>query len=304
MDLFVEPTTNDLIFLVVALVGTASVVVLGELLEKKTSMSANDTRKLIHISVGNIVLFSPWLFDNRIYAALPPAIFIIANYFTCPISPIEKLRLKAYQSGNSLGTVYYPISLTLITLIFFDQPIIMNSAFLPLVWGDGFAAVIGQKFGSSSSYTIFGNKKSLIGSLAFYLASSFGVAMGFVFVKLTDLEEYTFLGALCFIILISAVLTIVEIITPFSLDNLSIVFVGALISYGLYEFDIHLLEDSTGALIGVGILVFLWALDILTFIYFIMYFEKFKRLFTRVSSDKQDKEEVLPEEIEEVNEEE
>jgi phytol kinase len=276
MDLFVEPTTNDLIFLVVTLVGTAGVVVLGELLEKKTSMSANGTRKLIHITVGNIVLFAPWLFDNRIYAAIPPALFIIINYLTCPISPIEKLRLKAYQSGNSLGTIYYPISLTLIALIFFEQPIIMNSAFLPLVYGDGFAAVIGQKYGESSSYTIFGNKKSLIGSLAFYLASSFAIAFGFVFVALTDQQEFTILGALCFIIVISAMLTTVEIVTPKNLDNLSIVFVGALISYGFYFYDIHLLEDTAVALIVVGVLALLWFLDILSFIYLIKRFEEVK----------------------------
>ncbi|MHA1910862.1 MAG: diacylglycerol/polyprenol kinase family protein [Candidatus Kariarchaeaceae archaeon] len=292
MDLFVEPTTNDLIFLVVALVGTASVVVLGELLEKKTSMSANGTRKLIHITVGNIILFTPWLFDNRIYATLPPAIFIIINYLTCPISPIEKLRLKAYQSGNSLGTVYYPIALTLITFIFFEQPIIMNAAFLPLVWGDGFAAVIGQKYGSSNSYTIMGNKKSLIGSLAFYLASSFGIAIGFLFIKLTDLEEFTLFGVVCFIVALTTTLTIVEIITPKNLDNLSIVFVGAIISSCFYFFDVHLLEETNLTTIVVGILFFLRVITVLAMIYFVFKFEKLRGYFKKGNDTKIKKEEL------------
>jgi len=96
---------------------------------------------------------------------------------------------------------------------------------------------------------------------------------------------------ICFIIVISAILTIVENITPMSLDNLSIVLVGAIISYSLYFFDVHLLEESSTVNAVVGILAFLRVVSVLAMIYFIFRFEKLRGYFQGNNSIKSANEE-------------
>ena len=67
---------------------------------------------------------------------------------------------------------FYAISIGVLTACFWPmgQPAYAVLGILVMTWGDGLAALVGQNFGRHP-YVIFGNKKSIEGSLTMALAS-------------------------------------------------------------------------------------------------------------------------------------
>ncbi|MHA1910861.1 MAG: diacylglycerol/polyprenol kinase family protein [Candidatus Kariarchaeaceae archaeon] len=258
MDLFVQPTVKDLIFLVVVTIGTGAVVILGELLQRKTSISAENARKVIHLSTGNFILFVPILFDHRLYAIIPPVIFAVVNFMICPLSPIKHFRIKAYSKGNNLGTVYYPISLSFLLLLAFDHPIVMNVAFLPLVWGDGLGAIIGKKHGSRTIYTIANNPKSWVGSWTVYTASVIAILISFAVVGLLEFETFTWVGMVLITLAVAPIAALIEGLTPWDLDNITIVAVGGVAASFLVENEVNNLKSDIYSKMALTCLITLW----------------------------------------------
>ncbi len=141
-------------------------------------VSKETARKMIHISVGNVIFFVP-LFETRLLAAGIPFLFVFGNYLLSPMSPIEKMRLKTFKAGHAWGTILYPLSLSICTYLFFDNPWILVAVFLPVVYGDGFAAVFGPK-AKSGLFRIYGSTKSLLGTSVVGLFSCGTVSIGVI----------------------------------------------------------------------------------------------------------------------------
>jgi len=271
MDLFVQPTTKDLIFLIIVTVGTGAVVVLGEVIHRKTNITAENARKVIHLSTGNFILFVPLFFDHRLYAIIAPVIFALVNFMICPLSPIKRFRIKAYSKGNNLGTVYYPISLSVLMLLAFEHPIVMNVAFLPLVWGDGVGAIVGKKHGSKTVYTIANSSKSWIGSWTVYSISIIAILFSFLVVGIFDFESFTILGMILITLTITPIVTLAEGITPWGLDNITMVAIGGGVASIMVEGEINSME------ISIWSLVLLIGLTALWLFFSIMVFKKHRR---------------------------
>ena len=211
------------------------VLSIAEILRRKEIISGPTSRKLVHILVGNVVLVFPLGFTNTYAALIGPIFFIFFTYLTCPKSPIKKLRLKGVEAGHAFGTVYYSISLTILTLIFFkpdisdQRNIILIASFLPLVWGDGISAIVGSNSVKNGKYyTIFNSKKSLIGSWTVTFASAIAVFLATIVYKVPILTAF-YLS-----LLVAGITTIIEAFSPKGIDNLTIPFVNASILYALY----------------------------------------------------------------------
>jgi phytol kinase len=109
-----------------------------------------------------------------------------------------------------LGTFFYAVSFGVLFACFWTKyPEFTVIGILIMAWGDGLAAVIGQRFGQHP-YQIFGGKKSLEGSLTMFLVSflmagliltstqgnplsSWGIALVVAMVA-TGLESFSWLG--------------------------------------------------------------------------------------------------------------
>ncbi len=200
-------------------------LILGEVTAKKQILSKEDSRKLIHISVGNMILFVP-LFTNRIILTAIPAIFIFGNYMLSPKSPIGKMRLKTFEAGHALGTVYYSFSLTLVVWFGFGKLWLIAASFLPLVFGDGFAAVFGPK-AKNGKFQGVGGEKTLLGSSMFVFFAWFAVSVYLLFFG------YSFQFAILVAIVASLISIIVELLSPRGLDNLLIPLINLPILYYL-----------------------------------------------------------------------
>ena len=241
-------TGLDIIGLASLFVFVLSVLALAEILRRKDKVDGSTSRKIVHLSVGNVILVFPFFFSNVYTALIGPIFFIPFTFFTCPASPIKKFRLKGVEEGHTFGTVFYAIALTVLVGIFFypdptDQNnVILFASFLPLVWGDGMSAVIGTKFGEKSQYRIFGSTKSLLGSWTAAFASLGSVTIGCLILAQT-LRVAIYIGLLA-----GFITAIIEAITPKGFDNLAIPAANAVIMFLLYRFFDSNLENLSNLL--------------------------------------------------------
>lgn len=91
-------------------------------------------------------------------------------------------------------------------------------------YGDGFAAIVGENYGKRK-YKIFGNEKSLEGSIAMF-SFSFLVSM---IILLFFLGAISNIIRICFVIAVLATLT--EALTPYGFDNITVPIVSTLLAY-------------------------------------------------------------------------
>jgi dolichol kinase len=151
---------------------------------------------------------------------LVAAPFILLTFLMSPYSPF-KLNDKISSSGHGLGLVYYAVSWTILAFFFFDQPWIIAVGIVAMSYGDGTAALIGEKFGKHK-YRIFGDKKSFEGSIAMFLV---------IITTLWIVLEYyqVTIDNLLIIPIVALIATIFEGITSKGLDNITACFsaVGA-----------------------------------------------------------------------------
>ena len=105
---------------------------------------------------------------------------------------------------------------------------IVALAIVPMVYGDGFAALIGQKFGKIK-YTVFGGTKSLEGSLTMFVVTT--VMSVFVWMVFSSIGCVMPEFNLVYIIEISAVVTLCEAVSYGGIDNLSVPALTAILYY-------------------------------------------------------------------------
>ncbi|WP_370684499.1 diacylglycerol/polyprenol kinase family protein [Nostoc sp. KVJ20] len=165
-------------------------------------------RKIVHIGTGNVILIAWWL-------NIPASVGITASILASAITLLS-YRLPILPGINSvgrqsLGTFFYAVSFGILVAWFWylQQPQYAALGILIMTWGDGLAALIGQRFGTHK-YKVFGTVKSWEGSMTMmlvsYLVSSLilvgtqgnswqtWVVSLFVAVMATALEAVSFLG--------------------------------------------------------------------------------------------------------------
>ena len=137
------------------------------------------SRKVIHIMLGNFYFIALLYFTDWYFACFGPFIFIFVNYFSVKYRYIKLMlrhnkKIKNGEIYYDYGTVYYAISLTIITIYSWKikKPEIGLCPFLSMAFGDGFACVIGSSIKSPSIF-IFESKKSLIGSFTMFFITFF-----------------------------------------------------------------------------------------------------------------------------------
>ena len=201
---------NNIIGLILASIYILVIFLTSKLFEKK---GKEVTRKYIHIMLSNIWFISMAFFDNFIIAAILPMLFVIINSLSYKFNLIKIMEREDKKEG--IGTVYYAISLTVLSLVTFyiNKPILALPGILIMGYGDGLAAVIGQKV-KSKSFNILGSTKSIAGSATMLIVSLIISILIFSFIGI----EYLILKAF----LIAIIATILEAISVKGLDNITV----------------------------------------------------------------------------------
>ena len=190
------------------------IIGISSLLTKLNLLANEDSRKFIHVGVANWWIVAMIFFDNNIYASIVPGLFVIINYIS-----YKKQIFKAMERDGSkkdLGTVYYAISLMLLAFITFKNiefSYIGALGILIMGYGDGFAAIVGVKYGKHK-FKVLGNNKSLEGTLAMFLFS--------FIVSLVILYIFNPVNIILYSLVLSVVATILEAFSPYGFDNLTV----------------------------------------------------------------------------------
>jgi len=179
------------------------------------------SRKILHIMVGNVAFLLP-IFETRwIMAFVAAGPFIVFTFLMSSHTPIKSIRGKTSSAGHSMGLVYYSITWTILAYLFFDNMVVIAIGILAMSYGDGFASVIGSKYGLKK-YNLFGDEKSYVGSFSMFIFTYFMMLVAILFYGI----EFSYTIVL-FLGLIALIAAIIEGVTPRGLDNLFVPFVVA-----------------------------------------------------------------------------
>ena len=184
---------------------------------KKQLFSQSVARKIIHIGVCHWWIIAFTMMDSLIWALIGPISFIIINFLIAKYDLIPGMNSK---SGRNYGTVYFPVTLTILVLAVYKigvSPFVAGAGVMIMGWGDGMASLIGENV-KSPELKIWGNRKSLAGSLAM-----FGFSLAVAVIAMLWGGFPAGFSALIGAAVAAAVCgTLFEFITPFGLDNITV----------------------------------------------------------------------------------
>lgn len=132
-------------------------------------------RKTVHIGTGNVILIA-WALNIPLWVGVAASVLFsglaILSYYL-PILP--GINSVGRRSG---GTFFYALSIGILVAWFWPLhlPQLAALGILVMTWGDGLAALVGQRWGRHP-YVLWGQRKSWEGSLTM-LGVSYGVGLG------------------------------------------------------------------------------------------------------------------------------
>lgn len=195
--------------------------------EKVLVKHPETSRKVLHIMVGNIAFLLPIFVTREMMAFVAAAPFIVLTFLMSPYTPVKSIRGKTSSAGHGMGLVYYAITWTVLAYLFFDNMIVIAIGIFAMSYGDGFASIIGIKYGKHK-YNIAGDEKSFIGTTAMFVFTFITMIIAIIYYNSVQATGFDFtLLSMGFLGLFSAAGAIVEGFTPKGLDNLTVPFVIA-----------------------------------------------------------------------------
>ncbi len=201
------------IFIIVILLGII------DYFYKKLKINHFYLRKAIHAIVGIFVVVSSFFFENNTPILIIAVFFAIAN---C-ISIFTGRLTSIHGRDKSFGTVYYPITIFLLALFFWENHVIIfRVSILIMTISDALAAVIGVKLGKNK-FILIKDHKSVIGSLAMFVSTILIVFIGLILSNTFNLLEILII-AVC----IGLIATASELLSINGSDNLSVPIMSSL----------------------------------------------------------------------------
>lgn len=190
-------------------------------LNDKTGKDNETFRKIVHIFHGVTLAALAFIVPMELIIGIEAFILIsmvIARYLSENFKRVPWIRYlsRLYKVGRtSYGDFFFPISA--IALVFLaDSKWEFAAAVLILGLADAAAALIGKQYGKGSSYKILGQRKSALGSLAFFTVT-LAVVAAFVLVA-----EPAITVGVSTLLLVTLIVTASENLGVYGTDNLLI----------------------------------------------------------------------------------
>jgi phytol kinase len=192
------------------------ILIVGEIWWRRSNLDDEFSRKFVHITVGSFVAFWPYFLSATEIKLLSVAFLLgvgISRYVGI-FNAIHTVQRPTW------GEVWFAI---VVGVLAFSaaHPHIYTVALLEMSLADGFAAVVGTRFGNGSRYTIFGMPKSVVGTATF-LAISCVLLAGYVLTTPGTMPGYLVLP-------VALGATVLENASVRGLDNLVVPFFVAAI---------------------------------------------------------------------------
>ncbi|MBX4201540.1 hypothetical protein KW803_01425 [Candidatus Saccharibacteria bacterium] len=195
------------------LIGIFGLLLIAELLGKYRVLKGEYHRKFLHVAAGSFIAFWPWIItwdQIQIIGLLMLAVMVANRY-------LSFLNYRGRVGRATFGDIFLALAIFLLPF-FTDNNIFFALAMLEVALADGLAAVFGITYGKNWGYKVFGHKKTVIGSMTFWIVSLCIVGTGL----LPAHEIISFQSYLLVILLAPPLLTAAENISLLGIDNLVI----------------------------------------------------------------------------------
>jgi phytol kinase len=220
----------DIIAMIISIVAVMLVVLINGAIQKSGKLSADVTRKIVHIFAAPVFLVTWWLYSgtaySRYFALVVPILFVLLFVGIGTGKVVNEAFVGSMsRSGDASellkGTLYYALIICIVTFLWFYSPAGNPTAFVILgclAGGDGLADVIGRKYGGAKKFGVSGAEKTIAGSIGMLIGS---FLFSYILIAIFSLEYATLNLVMLFlpVLIISIVAMIVEAITPKNLDN-------------------------------------------------------------------------------------
>jgi len=211
-------TTTNIINLFLVLSLFLLVFGIAEFLHKR-KLSADVTRKIVHIGGGMVAALFPVFLDLKTVVVIGSGFFLILLWSK------KKNFLNSVHKINeeSIGALLYAPSLTLAAVVFWPiNQLAFQGAALVLGLSDGIAGIVGRRYGKRK-YSITGNK-TVEGSIVFFLITALILSA----ILLANSNQ-PLLSKTMFVLGGSVLLTIIESLFGKGWDNLFIPLVAGFV---------------------------------------------------------------------------
>lgn len=182
----------------------------GLLKYSKKNPSPEVSRKLVHMSHGIAAAIWPFLVPYKVIIAVEVLLVVLS----LPARKYKVFRSITQVGRISGGEVFFSLGVIGSALLY-PSPWVFAAAMLILAFADAAAALIGKKYGTHK-FTVFGNQKSLEGSLAFAVVAFFIVGWVVLFAPAGFESMWPIM------IFVPILTATTEAVAPFGLDNLLI----------------------------------------------------------------------------------
>ena len=204
------------VFLIGACLGLSFVVT--KCGKKRLGESRSEVaRKIVHIGVSNWFFIYAHVFEDDIWPIVGLASFAVINAVLNVSGGLSKIMAQESTKRN-WGLVQYPISIILLILIKrsgFGDMAAFGCAVLGMGYGDGLASLVGRHVRSPKLWK--DSKKTVAGSVTMAV-----VTFAVVLIMKTAYGNAEIATALLSAAVCSVAATLVEAVTPFGLDNISV----------------------------------------------------------------------------------
>jgi phytol kinase len=213
---------------------------------KAMSWQAESSRKAIHIGMGVVCAFFPWIFSHpwEVWLlALACVLLLLGMRLVPQYFPPAMSQAINGVSRRSWGDLLFSPSVALAYTLGYQRPCIYCACILLLSIADAAGALVGKRWGANP-YTTMTARKSVEGSLAVVAAGATVVFSVLVFANGTSI----FHGILIAVIA-GCLAGIIEAIADNGFDNLSIPVGMYLILEHLLELPVERLLERLGIII-------------------------------------------------------
>ncbi len=205
----------DLVWIVIISAIFLLIFAIGEILRKK-GVAVEITRKFAHFLGAFVTIFFPFIFEN------PLSVLLLAFGFTLIMIISKKFGFLQSIHGverASYGAFYHPIAIFICFLYanLLGLPWFYVISILILALCDAIAALIGKRYGKSEYIVEVGTKKTLEGSIAFFVSSFLVVHLILLLTTRFDRLDCVLIG-----VLISIIVSVFEGVSLKGADNLFI----------------------------------------------------------------------------------
>lgn len=196
--------------ILICLTGVLAILIFAEILWRKKVLRYENYRKFIHMSVGSFAAFWPWLISWHAIQliGLAMAVTVLID------REVRVFKISWRINRQTYGDLFFALAITISALITNNKYFFMIGV-LHLALADGLAAIIGYKYGKKWRYKVFGETRSVVGTMAFWITSFLILGFGLLLVLQPTIYVYALI-----LLLAPPALSFLENISILGLDNI------------------------------------------------------------------------------------